>query len=167
MPARQLSNAARHAMYAQNTEEAFIVLVTISHESFTEDIRIASDSYELLPDAGQRGVVSRGLEYVYCPFSYALPVQDDTGQSRARISVDNVDRRQTQAVRNAQGAVTVTTEIVLASDVNTPEVSLPDFRLERVTYDAIELSGDLTLEYFELEPFPAKRFTPADFQGMF
>lgn len=164
---RQMSNAAKAAVYAQNTDECFITLVTINHASFSEPVRVASDPYEILPDAGVRGVVSRGNEFIFLPFDIELPAQDDTGVARARISVDNVDRQIVAAVRTATSALSITIEIVLASDVDTPEVSVEDFRLDRVTYDAFTVSGDISVEFFDLEPFPSRRFTPSDFPGLF
>lgn len=164
---RSVSSTARTAMYAQSTDEAFITLITIEHETFTEPVRVADDPFELLPLAGVRGVVSRGNEFMYMPFTVELPAQDDTGIARARISIDNISREIVAAVRTATSALTISMEVVLASDVDTPEVSIQDFRLERVTYDALHVSGDISVEYFDLEPFPARRFTPADFPGLF
>lgn len=167
MTTRNLSNAAKLAMYAQQTREAFIMLVSINHSSFTQPIRVSSDPTEILPIAGERGTVSRGEEYVFAPFSIMLPQQDDTGIARSSVSIDNVDRRIVAAVREANGPLDVTIEIVLASSPDTVEVSAPNFRMDRVSYDALTVSGDISVEYFELEPFPARRFTPADFPGLF
>ena len=95
---RNLSNAAKSAVYNQETDEVFIVLLTIDHTSFTAPIRVASDPYEVLPIAGLRGVESRGEEYLYLPFTVELPHQDDSGVARARISVDNVSREIVAAI---------------------------------------------------------------------
>lgn len=167
MAGRTLSNAAKAALYAQSTDEAFIILVTINHSTFTDPVRVASDPLELLPVAGVRGVVSRGEEFVFLPFNIELPAQDDSGVAKARLSVDNISREIVAAVRNATSALSINIEIVLASDPDTVEVSIEDFRLDRVTYDALTVSGDISVEYFDLEPFPARRFTPSDFPGLF
>jgi len=164
---RELSQNAKTAIYAQETSEVFITLVTINHEDFTDPIRICNDPYELLPIAGVRGVVSRDDEYVFLPFNINLPIQDDTGLAKATFSVDNVSREIVAAVRGVTSSLSVTIEIVLASDVNTPEITVPDFKLEAVTYDALTVQGDLTIEYYELEPIPSRRFTPSDFPGLF
>ena len=164
---RQLSNAAKQAIYAQQTDVAFIVLLTINHSTFSEPIRVASDSYELLPLSGVRGVASRGNEYLYLPFAINLPVQDDTGVARASISIDNISREIVARVRQATSALSITIEIVLSSDVETPEITAAGFKLERVAYDALTVSGDISIEYFDLEPFPSRRFTPSDFPGIF
>ncbi len=164
---RPLSNTAKQAIFAQSTSEVFVALVTIENESFTDPIRVCDNPTQILPDLGVRGVVSRGLEYVYVPFSLNLPIQDDTGVSRATISIDNISREIVKAVREATTALTINIEIVLASDPDNVEMSVQDFRLESVKYDAFTVSGDLSVEYFELEPFPSKRFTPSDFPGIF
>ena len=167
MAGRDLSNAAKAAIYAQSTDECFIILITINHSSFSEPVRVASDPLELLPIAGVRGVISNGDEYLYLPFVIELPAQDDTGVAKARLSVDNISREIVSAVRNADSALSIDIDIVLASDPDTVEASISDFRLERVTYDAFTVSGDISVEYFDLEPFPARRFTPSDFPGLF
>lgn len=167
MTQRNLSPAAKAAVYAQNTSEAFIMLLTVDHPDFTDPIRITADPFEILPDLGVLGVVSRGNEFVYLPFMITLPTQDDTNISRAKISIDNVSREIVAAVRQATSAVNITVEIVLASDVDTVEVTAADFKLERVQYDVLSVTGDISVEYFDLEPMPAGRFTPSQFPGLF
>lgn len=164
---RQLSNAAKLAIYANETGEAFIILCTITHPNFEEDIRISSDPYELLPDAGLRGVISGGLEYIFAPFTINLPSQDDTGVSRAAISIDNIDRRIVKAARQANSALSFSVEVVLSSNVNLPQISIQDYRLERVVYDAFTVSGEISVEYYDLEPFPQGTFNPSNFPGIF
>lgn len=164
---RQTSAAFKAATFASQTKEAFILLVTISHPTFTEDARFCSDPYELLPTEQVRGVISNGLEYIYMPMQITLPQQDDASIARANIAIDNIDRRIVNAVRRANSAVTVSIQIVLSADPDTVEMSAPDFRLEQVDYDALTVSGNLSLEYFGLEPYPWARFTPSNFPGLF
>lgn len=164
---RILSNTARRAMYAQESSEVWITLITISHPNFVEDIRVCDDATELLPVAGIRGIVSRGDEFMYVPFSLTLPSSDDTGVATAVLSIDNIDRRVIKAVREADSALAVKIEIILASDPESVEIEIDDFRLAIVPYDAFTVSGELTQEYYELEPFPHQRVTPSNFAGVF
>ena len=164
---RELSNTAKAAIFAQSTNKDFIVLATISHPNFTDDIRVADTSYELLPIAGERGVVSEGLEYVYVPFGFTMPQQDETGISRSKVIIDNTEGRVIKTLRTGDNRLSVTLNIVLNSNVDHKEVSMNDFRLERVTYNRNAISGFLSVEYFDLEPCPAGRFNEADFPGMF
>lgn len=168
---RNVSASFREAVAAQETQESFFALVTISHDSFEDDIRIASIPYEQLPIAGVRGVVSRGQEYVFLPFDLVLPAEDDTGIARARIEISNVDReivRQARTARmNGSDSLTITIEILITANVDNPEITLPEFRLENVKYNALTLSGDVSIESYELEPFPSGRLTPGDYPGLF
>lgn len=164
---RQVSNAFKAAVYAQETSEAFIILLTISHPNFTQNIYISSDPSELLPKNGVRGTISNGTEFLYVPFTLNMPQDDDTGVSRASLSIDNVSNQIIEYIREANSALSIKIEIVLASDPDTIEITLDDFKLERVTYDANTISAEISIEYFELEPFPSRDFTPTDFPGMY
>lgn len=164
---RNVSTEFKAAVFSESTEEVFIALLTLSHPSFPDDIRLTSDPMEVLPTAGVRGVISRGLEYVFLPFMLTLPGQDDTGIARASIVIDNVDRQTLAAVRLADSAVKVGFEIVLSSDVDVPEMVAADFVLEKIKYDALTVSGEITVENFDLEPFPFQRFTPSNYPGIF
>jgi hypothetical protein len=164
---RTVSNVVKHAINAQQTNEVFIVLLTIDHPNFTAPIRVASDPKQVLPVALVRGVISNGEEFIYLPFCITLPQQDDTNTARATLSIDNIDREIVKAVRTADSAISVKIEIVLASDTDNIEISIDKFKLASITYDAFTVSGELSLDYYDLEPFPCKRFTPSDFPGMF
>lgn len=164
---RPLSPAAKQAIFSRQTGEVFVALLTISNPNFVDDIRLSNDPTQLLPEAGVPGTVSRGKEYLYMPFVPELPKQDDSGVARVRITIDNTDRRMVQAIRTATSALRVTLEIVLASSPDIVEVSTAEFQLESVIYDALTISGELTIEYFEAEPCSKLRFTPSDFPGLF
>lgn len=164
---RQLSAAAKQAIYNQQTDEVFAILMTIDHPNFTQPILVSSDNGVILPSAGVRGTLSRGKEYVFLPFTIELPTQDDTGIARARISIDNIDRQMVNAVRSANSALKIKIEIVLASTPDVVEVVMDDFQINQVTYDALTISGELSLEYYDLEPYSKLRFTPSNFPGMF
>ena len=163
---RNVSATFQSAVNAASVDTAFIVLVTVSHSSFTDDIRVASDPYEDLPTAGVRGVISNGDEYLHCPFTIELPAQDDSGVARARISIDNVDRTVVAAARSADSPVSIKIQIVLSSAPDTVEVLVDGFRLEAVEYDALTVSGEISVEYFDLEPFPKGRFNPSEWSGL-
>lgn len=164
---RNISNNARSATFSAQTSEAFIVLLTISHPSFVQPIRVSSDPTQILPIANVMGTISNGVEYVFLPFEIQLPQQDDGSTARATINIDNIDRSMVMAVRNADSALSVNVAIVLSSSPDTVEMSVEDFKIEHVRYDALSITGNLSVEYFDLEPYPSLRFTPSNFPGMF
>lgn len=164
---RSVTTTLKQAVAAQTTDIVFIKLITITAPNLAEPIRVCDDSFEVLPLAGGRGVVSRGEEFIYLPFDLTLPNEDDTGIGRARISIDNVSREIIAAIRGSNGQIGIKIEIVLNVDVDTPEVVLDNFVLQSVNYDALTINGDIAVQYFDLEPFPFQRFTPSTFQGIF
>jgi hypothetical protein len=162
-----LSVDGRKAVFAQQTDEVFVLLMTITAPTLTDPIRISTDPTVLLPLAGVRGTVSNGEEYIYLPVSISLPVQDDTGIARAKVSIDNVGRDIVAAVRSAGATLSVDMQIVLASAPDVIEMEIVDFRLERVKYDALTITGELSVEYFDLEPYSKGEFTPSKWAGIF
>lgn len=155
---RNLSSATLQALYAAETGEAFLVLLTLDHPDLAQPIRVTSDAVD---------TVSNGETYIAFPFELRLPEDDDGLSPRARLRIDNIDRQIVEAVRSISGAATVDISIVRAADPDTVEASFPDFRLENVSYDALVVEGVLTLEDFAAEPYPAHVFSPAEFPGVF
>lgn len=162
-----ISNAFKVAASQQNTTEVWITLLTISHPSFTDDVRISDDPTGVLPIAGVRGTVSNGLEYVFCPFTIQLPPQNETGVAQAEISVDNVGEELMRPIREADSAVDVKVQIILASTPDHIEKEYDNLQLQVVNYDALNVSGSLGMEWFELEPYPSGRYTPSTAPGVF
>lgn len=148
----------REAVYGQETGETFIVLLTLDHDDLANPIRVSSDAVD---------TTSNGNSYTAFPFDLKLPNDEEESVPTARLTIDNVSREIVQAVRTVTGPVEVTMQLVLASDPDTVEADFPDFQLRDVKYDALVVEGQLSLESFAQEPWPAGRFTPADFAGLF
>lgn len=155
---RPVSLSARRALNAAETDEVFIILITIAHPSMAEPIRVCSDS---------GAVESRGHLFAAYPFDLSLPDDGEGGSPRARLSIDNVDRAIVRSVRALDSAPTVLIEIVRAAEPDVVEAKFADFKLVNVRYDAQAVRGDLTVEDFTAEPYPALVFGPGDFPGLF
>lgn len=155
---RVISSLSRQSLYAGETGDAFLVLLTLSHASLAEPIRVTSDAVDTL---------SRGDSFIAFPFEISLPDDEDRRPPRARLVIDNIDRRIVQAVRSLSSAPSVLIEIVRAADPDTVEARFVDFKLANVTYDSSVVEGDLTVEDFTAEPFPSASFSPSLFPGLF
>lgn len=161
------SSSFDQQFFSQETESVFIVLLTLSNDDLDEDIRIASDPYELLPTANVRGVESDGLEYIFMPFEITLPRDDSTGTVSATLTIDNVEREVIAQARSVRTPINVKMQCVLSDDVDVVEIEYDYFQLSNVSYDSMTVSGELTLDYWGLEPFPSGRFIPSQFPGLF
>lgn len=155
---RSTSLTFRQAVNAQETPEVFLILVTIAHASLDPPIR---------PVRNNEDIPSNGETFIRCPFEITLPIDDADQPPRAKLRIDNVDRRIVQAIRAATSAPTVTIQIVLASDPDTLEAEFTDLTLREATYDVGVVTGDLVPDLFAAEPYPGDVFSPALFPGMF
>ena len=155
---RTLSLSARQALFSAETGDAFLILLTLSHPSLIDPIRVSSDAVDTL---------SRTLLFTAFPFDLVIPDDTQGTGPRARLVIDNIDRSIVSALRGITSAPSALIEIVRTADPDTVEASFPDFKLTNVVYDALSVSGDLTVEDFTAEPWPQAVFSPANFPGMF
>ena len=155
---RSVSLAMQQAINASETGDVFIVLLTLSHASLAVPIRVSSDAVN---------TTSRGNTFIAFPFNLTLPDDTDTASPHAKLIIDNIDRSIVLAVRSITTAATLLIEIVRAAAPDTVEASFADFQLTNISYDAMLVSGDLTVENFTAEPFPSATFSPSLFGGLF
>lgn len=156
---RPLSTPALRALFASQTGEAFIVLLTLSHPTLANPIRVCSDGQAL---------ISNGNTYVAFPFRISLPAEVEGAPPTTELEIDNVDRSIVKAVREATGEpIQISMSVVLASSPNTIEAGPFDFTLRNVEYDASVVRGQLQYEDILNEPYPGDTMTPSRFPGLF
>lgn len=156
---RPLSSAARAAIFAQETGEAFIFLLELTHPGFADTLRVCNNG---------ENVTSNGQTYLWFPFELTLAGETDDTLPRARLRICNVDRRIVQAVRSvASQPVTARIALVMASTPDTIEAGWFEFRLVDVGYDELTVEGALEFDDAWNEPYPADSFTPSRFPGLF
>lgn len=156
---RSLTARARKAIYAAQTDEVFVFLLTLRHPSFATDILVCSDTQQ---------VVSSGRRFQPFPFELILSDESDDGPARASLRICNVDRRIVEEVRRVpSGAIEVTIELVLAATPHLAEAGPITFQLVDVSYDALVVEGQLIVDDLLNEPWPADTMTPGRFPGIF
>lgn len=153
-----VSDAFKAAVFAQETGEAFLILLTVDHDDLDAPLRFSSDGVD---------TTSNGNVYYAYPFTFTLPPMADEKPPFANLVIDNVSREIVSAIRGLSSAPTISAIGVLASDPDEIEVQLPDFKLARVTYDRLIVSGTLLVDSLMNEPFPAHSFMPSNFPGLF
>ena len=149
------------------TKEAFIILIKIEHASLATPILVSNDPTQLLPTAQVRGTLSNGLEYIYFPFDFIFPNQEDNTSPIARLQIDNISREIATSIETLTSSPTFNIQIVLSSTPDIVELELFDFSLKSVQWNVSQLIGDITVESFDKEPFPSGRFNPSSFPGLF
>lgn len=164
---RNIRDEVKAVMFAQETEHAFITLVTISHSTLASPIRVTTDPMIDLDGNGTMGVRSRGEDFIALPFDIVWPNEDEEQSPVAKVQIDNISREIVFAIRQITSPADFLVEIVTTLDTDVVEASLVGFQLRNVRYNSLIVEGDLTIEQFDQEPFPAGRFDPSRFPGMF
>jgi hypothetical protein len=164
-----VSARARRAMAAAETDEAFLYLITISHDDLEEPIRVVAALRE-----NQTNVVSRGDTYLAYPLEIAFPSAESGSRSRTRVRITAINDPEhpendfVLILRNLQGrGPTVTLETVLYSQPDTVERTAPDMVMETVDTDLVVIEGDLAYEDVLTQRFPKDSYNPGDFGGVF
>ncbi|MBA4797014.1 MAG: DUF1833 family protein [Rhizobiales bacterium] len=166
--ARPLSSGFLAGLYAQESEEVVVCLLTVTHPDLEEPIRLSSDpTTRVSDDPLIYATTSRSEEYLYLPFEFTLP--DDKGDSppRVQLSLDNVERSLVAVLRSFATPAGITVELVLASDPDNVEIELPALQLSDTTIDEGRISATLVADPLINEPHPAGQFTPGSFPGLF
>ena len=153
-----LSSTAIASMFAQETDEVYIMLLTISHERLSTPLRVCSDSAD---------ITSRGNLFVAYPFEFLLPSDEEGSPPVSSIAIDNVDRDIVDSLRQIDSPASFLIEIIRFDEPNTVEISWDDFQLRKVNGDLFQVTGELSIEDIILEPYPYEAFTPAKFRGLF
>lgn len=167
---RTLTSEALRAMFAAETGYYPILLLTISHPAMATPLYVSSDATQRLSVTDTDivyGTVSRGTNFIYLPLTLALPLDSDEEAPRTSISLDNIDRSLVPIIRSLTSPPVITIELVMSCSVNVVEASFPDFDMTSIHYDALVITGTLSLDMLVTEPFPAGTFTPSQFPGIF
>ena len=152
------SDDFKAAAFAENTGEAFLVLITISHPDLVTPIRATSDGVDTL---------SRGVTYDAYPFDITLPDSREGALPSGRLQIDNIHQDITAAIRAIRDSVECTIEVVLGSNPDQVERSFPKFELDNADWNVLLVQGDLVLPQTADEPYSARRFTPNDYPGLY
>jgi len=167
---RSTSPKFRRALFAQETGEVALCLLTISHPDLTEPIRLSTDPTQRLSTSTTGpvyGTASRGNGYTFVPVAVSLPEESDDSGPLASLEIDNTDLALISAIRSISNAATVKIELVLASDPDTVEIEFPDMTLTDCTYDQTRVSFSLGIDALQSEPYPGTSFLPSNFPGLF
>ncbi|HOS41941.1 MAG TPA: DUF1833 family protein [Spirochaetota bacterium] len=156
--ARNTSATFQRAVFAQETDEVFIILLEISHADLAEPIRVCNNS---------KDIVSNGKTYTAFPFLTATASEHDDQLSTVPLMIDNVGREVVEAIRTITSAPDVTMSVVLASDPDTVEAGPWSYKLRDVRYNAQIVEGQLGHEDILNESYPEGQYDPAGYPALF
>jgi hypothetical protein len=158
---RSLSIASVQSLLAQQTGEAYLVLLTIKSAAGSILARWTSDAVDTVVTD-----VSPNETHTPYPFDLSLPDNTEGRTPSATLTIDNVSRTLIEDIRTLADPLTVTMKVVLGSDPTDTLVEFPDYTLQGVSYNATSISGQLTLETF-LQEQVGRIMTGSNYPGLF
>ncbi|MEN6535654.1 MAG: DUF1833 family protein [Bryobacteraceae bacterium] len=165
---RILSLDFRKALFSQESGEVPIFLLTITHPSLADPIYLSTDPTERFSsDPVMYRTQSRSIDFLYAGVDVTIPDEQDKSPPASKLTIENVTRDLVPLARSVSTPPSVKIEVVLASDLDTVEVTWPALDMSNLTYDASQLVFDLTMDALVTEPYPSGTFSPASFPGLF
>ena len=168
------SSQYRQWQKSWDSDDPLILLITLTHPSLSEPVRVSSDPTKFLqldPETQEPiyGTISNGKTFYAFPFQFTLPDQPEGSDTsvKASFQVDNVTRQYTSIIRNMQSAPVLELQFCFASDTNTIIETMPPLLVTDITYDVKTIHCELSAKDFRMEPFPSVQFYPSRFPGLF
>ena len=156
--ARTLSLKALEAVFAQQTDEVFLFLLTLSHADLAESLRVTNNSVNIL---------SNGELYTAYPFTLTLPSEQEGQITTARLTIDNIDRMIVEAIESISTAATVEFSLIRAEEPDVLEAGPWTYRLRDISYDSYKVEGILSKKDILSSPWPGHAYTPGKFPALF
>lgn len=152
------SNKLVKAVLEPNTGEVFLFLVTFTHPSLSEPVRLVNN----LED-----IVSRGFTYKAFPLELSLPPDDGDTLPSIRLVCQNASLELIEILRSVNGLLDVTIELILASTPGYIEAEISNMRVSSIDYNKDTITLNCTVDDFLNTSFPKERYLPNNFPGLF
>ena len=137
--------------------DLYLVLLDIDHPDLAQTISVVNNTVN---------VISNGTSYIAFPFEIALPESPENSPPRAELTISNVGREISQAIRSVGSPPSVTIAVIRQATPDVIEALHVGMKLTGVSYDAQQVSGQLVREALVTEPYPAMTYSPAEFRGL-
>lgn len=144
-------------LYAQESSDPFLTLVTLSHPSFS-DIRLVNN---------QEAIISRGETFQPFPMRLRLPVDDGESARYFVIEFDNVGLELIEEIRTVTDAITVKLEMILASIPDSVQISQDDLKIQNISYNKSKITANIVLDNFLNTQMTSEKYSPTNFPGLF
>lgn len=152
-----VSSDGRAELYAAQSAEVWVQLLTIDHDDLATPIRLCNNNED---------IVSDGETFTAWGFPPILPVSTEGELPAVELAIDNVTRELTIALRAITTPITVTLEVIRASDPDTVEVQyVYESRSIRYADDSVRI--ELGSEALMSERIPGDTYTRTTNPGLF
>ncbi len=152
----EISDALKAQLFAQDSTDPFLTLVTLTNPTFTA--RLVNNSSD---------IVSNGFTYTAFPMNINTPTDDGDSVRDFTVEFDNVSVDLIANLRSVIGDIGVKFEFILASMPNVIQITYDDLVVRAITYNNKRISAKIVMDNFLAVAMTSERYTPSNFPGMF
>jgi hypothetical protein len=145
-------------LYAQESGDPFLSLITMEHPDFAEPIRLVNNSVN---------IISRGETFLAFPMKIRLPVDDGESAREFQIDLDNVSLELVTSIRSVTTQIGLKIEMILASLPDEVQISIDELKIQSITYDKLRVTARVVLDNFLNTEMTSERYGPKNFPGLF
>lgn len=166
-----MSPEAIKAVFAQESDADLAVLLTFYDPDTNQpSVRLCDNYTTRISETSEDvvyGIVSRSNNFTFLPLQITLPQEDEAQAPRMSIVINDVTRYVIPIIRSLSKPPKVLMELVLTKTPDTVEASFSGFFVSSFTYNADQVTCELSMVDYEREPFPMHSFSPKYFPGLF
>jgi hypothetical protein len=167
----QMSPQAVEALFALESSDTLVTLLTVYDPDTQEPVAHISDNFTHRISETEAeviyGITSNGIDYTFLPVEISLPSEDRDGSSRFSLVISDVTHYLTPLIRTISGPPKVRLQLVLKSQPDVIEAEFKEFFITSITYNGNQVTCEMNLINYQVEPFPIYSFTPKYFPGLF
>jgi hypothetical protein len=145
-------------IFAQESGDPFLTLVTLSHPSFASDIRLVNNTVN---------ITSRGNVFTAFPMKIRLPMDDGETQRDFALEMDNASLELIEEIRTVTTRISVKFEMILASLPDDVQMSQEDLAIVSLNYTARRISARIAMDSFLGVEITSEKYTYTNFPGIF
>ncbi len=155
----QLSNQLIAQMFAQESGDPFLILVTLTHPDFAGPVRLVNN---------QEDIVSNGETFSAFPMEITLPIDDESNSAREiQITFANTGLELVDELRGVQTPINVQLDMILASTPDIVEFSFQEFKLRQVSFNQFTIQGSLYMDDFLNTELTSENYSPSIYPGLY
>ncbi len=152
----ELTNELKAEIFAQESANPFLTLVTLTGPGF---------AFYLVDNTVD--VVSQGQIFSAFPMKVKLPVDDGESAREFDLTFDNASLDLIRALRGITSPIDCRIDMILASDPDTIQMSIPDLQIRSTSYNKTSISAKIVMDNFLSVAIPSEKYTPTLFPGIF
>lgn len=151
-----ISNDLKAQIFAQESTDPFLTLVTFSSTAFIA--RLVNNSSD---------IISNGFTFTAFPMKIRTPVDDGQTSKDFTVEMDNVSLDLIAQLRSVTGDIGVKIELILASMPDVIQMSHEDLLVRAISYNSKTISAKIVLDSTLAVQMTSEKYTPSNFPGMF